>query len=246
MKTLLIVGAQKNYIKMWQLYLAGVFNIKKIVDMPLGEFQKLEFDMCDTIICKGTVESDDFLRVILQLNKKLGGGHLSHAAVFKKRCAKPFIMSDAGLNIAPDLEGKKHILQNAISLARKLKLGWKVINFITPSSKINPKIKSSTDAEILEKFVAENYPGATAYHNAFDVCFSKKSQEEKKIFMPYPNILVCDDIDQGNSTWKAMTIFGRVSVAAFVVGNPLMPHVILNSRSDSKSDKIWSVKIAAI
>ena len=119
------------------------------------------------------------------------------------------------------------------------------INFLTPSSKIDPKIKSSMDAAELEKYVAENFPGVTATHNALDVCFTDSAEKKNIANAPRPDILICDNIDQANSLYKSLTIFAGFMVAGFIVGNENLPPVILTSRSDTKECKLWSVELVA-
>jgi len=243
MKTLLVVGEQKDYINPNDV---AAFGVNTVRDITKDEFAALDFNPADTIIIKGIIETADLMRIVLQLNKNLGGGFLSHCGVFRHpTLPRPFILTDAALNIAPTLEDKKHITQNAINLARRLKLSDNPsVNFLTPSGIISPKIKSSTDADALEKYFAEISPEIRTTHFAFDVCFSENSRNVKKVQSAQPDILICDNIDQGNSTWKALTIFNGFSIAGFVVGNPALPPVLLNSRGDSKSDKIWAIELA--
>lgn len=118
-----------------------------------------------------------------------------------------------------------------------------VINFLTPSSKIDANIKSSTDACVLENYVAENFPGINTAHNAFDVCFLPNVAKLKGIKnAPRPDIIVADNIDQGNALWKALTIFGGFSVGGYIIGNQKLPPVILTSRSDTTESKLNSIK----
>lgn len=188
-----------------------------------------------------------FMRRVLEINKKFGGGFISHCGVFKRDNVAPIIITDAALNIAPQLADKQGITRNAIMLARRLKLeSSPVVNFLTPSSKIDKKIKSSLDAEALENFVSENFSDVRTNHNALDVCFSDSAKAKKIDGALRPDILVCDNIDQGNALYKSLTIFGGFMTAGFIVGNENLPPVILTSRSDTKESKLWSVKLAAV
>ncbi|MCL2369229.1 MAG: phosphate acyltransferase [Alphaproteobacteria bacterium] len=242
MKKLIVIGHESNYIKLSDV---ESFGFTSVMDVSPDEFAAMDIDVINTVIVKGVVETSEMMRVILLLNKKLGGEFLSHCAIFNKDGERPFIITDAALNISPDLTEKYNITLNAVRLSREFGLsGSPVVNFITPSSKVSDKIKSSVDAATLQKWLKEGEPNIKTYHNAFDVCFSKDAQEIKGITMPRPDILISDDIDQGNSLWKALTIFGGFSAAGFVVGNERLPPVVLNSRSDSFKDKIGAIATA--
>ena len=240
MKKLLIVGAAQNHINMDN---AGPLGISQIENISLAEF-RARTDFSDTIIMKGLVETSDFMRVVLALNKSLGGGFVSHCTVFRRDGVQPFVLTDAALNIAPTLRDKISITKNAIMFCRRtMGIESPVVNFITPSSKIDTNIKSSTDACVLENWVAENFPDVKTAHNAFDVCFVPDVAELKGIKnAPRPDIIVADNIDQGNAIWKSLTIFGGFSVGGFIIGNPQLPPVILTSRSDTTESKLNCIR----
>jgi phosphotransacetylase len=260
-KQLLIIGDGDIHINLADV--AG-FGICGVENLTPAEFAARE-DFTDCVIMKGLIETSDFMRKVLAINKSLGGGFISHCGVFKRDDIAPFIITDAALNIAPSLEDKKHITKNAIELAQRIKLGVAsppasggsapkrgeggkqaslAVNFLTPSSKTDKKIKSSMDAAELEKYVAENFIGVRTTHNALDVCFSDSAKAKKIEGALRPDILVCDNIDQGNSLYKALTIFGGFMTAGFIVGNRALPPVILTSRSDTRESKLWSVALS--
>ncbi|MCL2748591.1 MAG: phosphate acyltransferase [Alphaproteobacteria bacterium] len=242
MKKLLIIGESESKIK-----LADVekFDVGEIRNLTMEEFNNAdEFD--DSIIMKGLAETSDFMRRVLQINKNYGGGFISQCGVFQRAGERPFIVTDSALNIAPNLRDKEGITKNAIFLARRTGISKNpVVNFLTPSSRIVSNIKSSVDACYLENYVHENFPGIRAMHNALDVCFTDSAKDKNIENAERPDILIMDNIDQGNSLYKALTIFGGFSVAGFVVGNEKMPPVILTSRSDSMESKLWSVELSA-
>jgi phosphate butyryltransferase len=242
MKKLLIIGDGDIHINSADV---ASFGITSVENLSPDEFRE-RTNFSDSIIMKGLIETSDFMRKILAINKSLGGGFISHCGVFKRNNEQPFIITDAALNIAPTLQDKEGITRNAIGLARRIELSQNpVINFLTPSSKIDKKIKSSLDAYELEKFVAENFVDIVATHNALDVCFSDSAAAKGIQGALRPDILVCDNIDQGNSLYKALTIFGGFMTAGFIVGNEALPPVILTSRSDTKESKLWSVELAS-
>lgn len=262
MKKLLIIGDGDIHINQSDV---ADFGITAVENLTLDQFRARE-DFTDCIIMKGLIETSDFMRRVLEINKSVGGGFISHCGVFanfheaeqglkieRLGCCKAtdglvepikFILTDSALNIAPTLQDKQGIARNAIMLARRLKLASSpVVNFLTPSSKIDKKIKSSLDAEALEEFVAENFADVRTTHNALDVCFSDSARAKKIDGALRPDILICDNIDQANSLYKSLTIFAGFMTAGFIVGNENLPPVILTSRSDTKESKLWSVKL---
>jgi phosphotransacetylase len=185
------------------------------------------------------------MRCVLEINKSFGGGFVSHCGVFKRDDDVGFILTDTALNIAPALRDKEGITKNAINFAKRIKPSDSLaINFLTPSSRVVSNIKSSVDACYLENYVAENFSDVVTSHNAFDVCFSDSAAAKNIENAPRPDILICDNIDQGNSLYKSLTIFGGFITAGFIVGNLKMPPVILTSRSDTMESKLWSVQLA--
>lgn len=242
MKKLLIIGDGDIHIERSDV---ADFGIDVVENLSLEKFLEYD-DFENSIIMKGLVETSDFMKRVLQINKSLGGGFISHCGVFKRDDVPPIIITDAAMNIAPTLQDKQGITKNAIMLARRIGLSENpIVNFITPSSKIDKKIKSSLDAEELEKFVADNFPGVRTTHNALDVCFSDSAKVKKIDGALRPDILVCDNIDQGNALYKSLTIFGGFMTAGFIIGNENLPPVILTSRSDTKASKLWSIKLVA-
>jgi len=245
MKKLIIVGAPQDAINIGNVKPLGIGAVENI---SLDEFRaRLDSgaDFSDAIIMKGLVETSDFIRGILALNKKLGGGFVSHCTVFRRGDDRPFIITDAALNIAPSVTEKIKITENAILFARRvMHVENPVVNFLTPSSKIDANIKSSTDAAELEKYFTDKMPEIQTAHNAFDVCFMPEIARIKGIEnAPRPDIIIADNIDQGNAVWKALTIFGGFSVGGFLIGNAALPPVILTSRSDTVDSKLGSVKL---
>jgi len=242
MKKLLIIGESESKIK-----LADVekFGIDEVRNLTMAEFNNTDnFD--NSIIMKGLTETSDFMRRILQINKNYGGGFISHCMILKRQDQAPFILTDTGLNISPSLKDKEGITKNAISLARKVGLSANpIVNFLTPSSKIVSNIKSSIDACYMENYVHENFPGIRTMHNAFDVCFTDSAKDKKIENAARPDIMIVDDIDQGNALYKALAIFGGFTAAGFVVGNDKLPPVVLTSRSDTLESKLWSIELAA-
>lgn len=242
MKKLLIISNGDIHINQSDV---ADFGITAVENLTLAQFQTRN-DFNDCIVMKDLIETSDFMRRILEINKSLGGGFISHCGVFKRDNFSPVILTDAALNIEPTLQDKQGITKNSIMLARRIGLSANpIVNFLTPSSKIDKKIKSSLDAEELEKFVADTFPGVKATHNALDVCFSDSAKAKNIDGALRPDILICDNIDQANSLYKSMTIFGGFMVAGFIVGNENLPPVILTSRSDSKESKLWSVKLVS-
>jgi phosphate butyryltransferase len=259
MKTLLIIGDGDIHIKQPDV---AAFGIHAVEYLTPGQFRARE-DFADCIIMKGLIETSDFMRRVLEINKSLGGGFVSHCGVFSNfhqagqgggqnikadGSAGPakFILTDAALNIVPSLREKEGIVRNAVFLAHRIGLSQNpVVNFLTPSSKIAANIKSSVDACYLENFARENFPGIRTAHNALDVCFTDSAKAKNIEVAPRPDILVCDNIDQGNALYKSLTIFGGFMTAGFIVGNEKLPPVILTSRSDTKASKLWSVELSA-
>ncbi|MDR1206989.1 MAG: hypothetical protein LBK26_01065 [Rickettsiales bacterium] len=250
-KTLLVIGSQKNYIKLWRIRRMG---IKRVMDVSVEEFRNMieeGLDSAKLIIMKGIVETSDFLRTIIKLNKKLGGSWLTQCSVvnpvpryFWQKAKKPYILTDPAVVPYPDFEQYKIMTRNAILLARQLNLSDKpVVNFLTPSSKIDPNIEFTLTVKELEEWMAKEFPELVVTHNAWDVCFSEHARKVKKIDAPRPDIVVCEIMNQANSIYKALSVDAGYNIAGLLAGNPKMPVVSLNSRGDSIKDKLWAIRL---
>jgi len=203
------------------------------------------------VLMKGSVHTSAFIRSIL--DKRLGllpsGGVLSHVArVSLPWYTKPFLLTDAAINISPDLDRKVLILSNALGIARSLGVQAPKVAVVCPVETVNPRIPSTTDAAqlvFLQRNTAVFGDAVVEGPLALDVALSAQAASLKGIGGEVPgqtDILLLPNLDAANATLKAFIAAPDVLAAGVVVGAKIP--VVLTSRSELKDARINSLKLA--
>lgn len=202
------------------------------------------------VVMKGLCATGRFLKGVLDKSSGLRTGKiLSHLAVFESpEYHKLLFMSDAAMNIAPDLNDKVAITENAI--AASLKLGYEKpkVAIISAVEKVNAQgIPSSADAAIIAKMGDRGQiknaiiDGPLAVDNAL----SLESCRVKGLVSPVAgdaDICIVPNIETGNVFYKLLTILGKSRVAGIVLGARVP--IVLTSRADSQDSKFLSIVTA--
>jgi phosphate butyryltransferase len=203
------------------------------------------------IAMKGKVETSDFLRAALSKELGLRTGRLfSHVGIFEiPEFERLIFISDAGVVVAPDLEQKVQIVQNAINVAHRLGITLPRVAVLAATEVVNPKIPTTLDAANLSKMADRGQikGGLVDGPLALDNAISPESARIKGIkseVAGYADILIAPDIEAGNVLAKAITYFAQGKMAGVVVGArcPL----ILPSRSDTREAKLTSLALGVM
>ena len=206
-------------------------------------------------VMKGSLHSDEVLSAVIRARNLRTERRISHVyAMDVKTYHKPFLLTDAGINIAPDLKAKVDIVQNALNL-------WHALNdngdtpkvaLLAAVETINPDMQATIDAACLCKMAERGQitGGILDGPLAFDNAISREAAENKGIVSEVagdPDILVAPDLEAGNIMGKQMTFIGEAQAAGIVMGARVP--VILTSRADSVRTRLLScalaVKVAA-
>lgn len=203
------------------------------------------------IAMKGRVETSDFLRAALSKELDLRTGRLfTHVAAFEiPEFDRLIFISDAGVVVAPDLEQKVQIVQNAILVAHGLGIDLPRVAVLAATEVVNPKIPTTLDAANLSKMAdrGQIQGGLVDGPLALDNAISPESARIKGIksdVAGHADILIAPDIEAGNVLAKAITYFAQGKMAGIVVGArcPL----ILPSRSDTREAKLVSLALGVM
>ncbi len=203
------------------------------------------------VAMKGKVETSDFLRAALSKELGLRTGRLfTHVAVFEiPEFDRLIFISDAGVVVAPDLEQKVEIVQNAIFVAHGLRIQLPRVAVLAATEVVNPRIPTTLDAANLSKMAdrGQIQGGLVDGPLALDNAISPESARIKGIkseVAGYADILIAPDIEAGNVLAKAITYFAQGKMAGVVVGArcPL----ILPSRSDTREAKLVSLALGTM
>ncbi len=201
-------------------------------------------------VMKGHLHTDDLLRPMVERDTGLRiGRRFTHVFVMDVPGQPyPVMVTDAAINIAPDLPTKVDIVQNAIDLALSLGIEPRV-GVLSAVETINPAIQSSIDAALLSKMAERGQitgglvDGPLAMDNAVDLA-AARTKGLKGGVAGRANILVVPGIDAGNMLAKQLAFISHAEGAGLVVGAKVP--VILNSRSDSAMSRLASCAVAAI
>jgi len=203
------------------------------------------------VAMKGKVETSDFLRAALSRELGLRTGKLfSLVAAFQiPEFDRLIFISDAGVVVAPDLEQKVQIVQNAIFVAHRLGIELPRVAVLAATETVNPKIPTTLDAANLSKMAdrGQIQGGLVDGPLALDNAISPESARIKGIRSEVAgraDILITPDIEAGNVLAKAITYFAQGEMAGVVVGArcPL----ILPSRSDTRQAKLVSLALGVM
>ena len=200
---------------------------------------------------KGRVETGEFLRAALDREFGLRVGRLfTHVAAFEiPGFDRLLFVTDSGVVVAPTLEQKVEIVQNAIMVAQRLGVSEPKVAVLAASEMVNPKIPTTMDAANLAKMADRRQiqGGIVDGPLALDNAISPESAEIKGIHSPVAgcaDILVTPDVEAGNMLAKAITYFAKGKMAAVVVGSK--SPLVVASRSDPHETKLVSMALAVV
>ncbi|HHF7368239.1 TPA: bifunctional enoyl-CoA hydratase/phosphate acetyltransferase [Legionella bozemanae] len=202
-------------------------------------------------LMKGKIHTDELMGPVV--NKETGlltGRRMSHVFyVEAPKYFKPLFLSDAALNIRPNLEEKKDITQNAIDLFHTLGFGTPKVAIVCAVETVNGKMQSTLDAAALSKMADRgDITGAIVDGPlAFDNAVSIESAREKNIkseVAGYADIIIVPDIESGNMLYKEMTYMSGMEAAGMVMGASVP--IILTSRGSDDISRKASCAMALI
>ncbi|HNW59477.1 MAG TPA: bifunctional enoyl-CoA hydratase/phosphate acetyltransferase [bacterium] len=201
-------------------------------------------------LMKGKCATATLLKGVLDKQAGLRSGKLlSHLAAFEVPAfPKILFMSDAAMNIAPDLSAKTAIIENALGAARSLGLARPKVAVIAAVEKVNYEAMPCTiDAAALSQMGARGQFGDAIVDGplAVDNAVSIKACEVKGISSPVggeADILIMPDIEAANVFYKTLTYLGGSRTAGIITG--AQSPIILTSRADSEEAKFLSILLA--
>jgi phosphate butyryltransferase len=237
---------------------SGGFDISgiEIVHVPGGDKLATEKG-CELVhegragaVMKGHLHTDDLLHPMLDKQKGLRiGRRFTHVFVMDvPGQPHPVMVTDAAINIAPDLLTKVDIVQNAIDLAISLGIEPRV-GVLSAVETVNPSIQSSIDAAALSKMADRGQitgglvDGPLAMDNAVDFAAARTKGITGDV-AGRANVLVVPGLDAGNMLAKQLAYISHAEGAGLLLGARVP--VILNSRSDSAMSRLASCAVAAL
>ena len=202
-------------------------------------------------LMKGSLHTDELLKPAMQRDTGLRTARrVSHVFIMDTPAyARTLLITDAAINITPDLEAKVDIVQNAIDLAHALGIPEPKVALLSAVETVNPKISSTLDAAALCKMADRGQitGGILDGPLAFDTAVSQKAASIKKLVSPVcgrADILVVPDLESGNMLAKQLEYLGGAQLAGVVLGARVP--TILTSRADSAETRLTSCAVAVL
>ncbi|WP_293494829.1 bifunctional enoyl-CoA hydratase/phosphate acetyltransferase [Phenylobacterium sp.] len=202
-------------------------------------------------IMKGALHSDELLEAVIAGQSGLRTERrMSHVFVLDvPSYPRPLLVSDAALNVAPDLATKRDIVQNAIDCAHAMDIAEPKVAILSAVETVNPKMISTLDAAALCKMadrgqiVGGKLDGPLAFDNAISL-EAAEAKGIKSAVAGRADILIVPDIESGNMLAKQLFYLSNAQSAGIIMGARVP--IILTSRADPAASRLASCALAIL
>ena len=203
------------------------------------------------LLMKGSLHTDELMRAVASSQTGLRTARrISHVFIMDvPTYPETLFITDAAINIFPDLEAKRDIVQNAIDLFTQVGLGTPRVAILSAVETVTPKIPSTIDAAALCKMADRGQitggvlDGPLAFDNAIDPQ-AAEIKGIKSAVAGHAQILVVPDLEAGNMLAKNLTFLAKADAAGIVLGARVP--IILTSRADSVRARMASCAAAVL
>lgn len=202
-----------------------------------------------TLLMKGQLNTSVVLRAVLHKEQGIRAqALLSHIAIVELPGPRLALLTDAGMNIKPDLKEKFQILDNVIQFAWSLGLTNPKVAALASIETVNPQMPDTVDAAALTLMAKRGQfskPAIVDGPLAFDNAYSKEAAIHKGIESPVvgqADIFLVPEITTGNVLYKAFSYVGNLPTAGLIFGASCP--IVLTSRADSAESKLNAIAVA--
>ena len=209
--------------------------------------RKMEVQM----LMKGSLHTDELMSAVVSREGGMRTGRrISHVFVLDvPSYHKSLFVTDAAINIQPDLETKIDILQNAIDMMRTLEVENPKVAILSAVESVNPAIPSTLEAAALCKMVERGQITGAIVDGplAFDNAISSEAARIKKIKSPVagdPDLLMVPNLEAGNILFKELQYLAGALAAGVVVGAKVP--IVLTSRADGELARMASCALGVL
>jgi phosphate butyryltransferase len=202
-------------------------------------------------LMKGLVDTSVILKAAL--NKEFGlrtKNRISHVSVMEVPTHNKLIyMSDGAMNIAPNLDEKRQIIENSVRIAHAIGNNNPNVGIIGAVEKVNPQMEATIHAKDLVEMNQQGIITGCTVAGPFglDNAISKEAAKHKGINDPIAgdiDILIMPRIEAGNVFYKTMMFLANAKSASVISG--AKKPIVLTSRADSKESKFYSIALGAL
>ncbi len=202
-------------------------------------------------LMKGSLHTDELMGAVVSREAGIRTARrISHCFIMDvPGHPHPFIVTDAAVNIAPTLEDKVDIVQNAIDLAHAMGVSEVRVAILSAMETVNPKILSTIEAAALCKMADRGQISGAVLDGplALDNAISPDAAAIKNIVSPVAgraNVLVVPDLEAGNMLAKSLSFLAGADAAGIVLGARVP--IILTSRADALLTRLASCAVAVL
>ncbi|MEW5835096.1 MAG: bifunctional enoyl-CoA hydratase/phosphate acetyltransferase [Pseudomonadota bacterium] len=202
-------------------------------------------------LMKGSLHTDELMGAVVASGAGLRTKRrISHCFLMQTPAyPRPFIITDAAINIAPTLEEKADIIRNAIDLAQVIGVAQPRVAILAAVETVNPHMPATLDAAALCKMADRGQitGGVLDGPLAFDNAVSAAAARIKGIVSPVAgqaDVLVVPDLESGNMLAKQLEYLGGAASAGIVIGAKVP--IVLTSRADSRESRMASCAVALL
>ncbi len=203
------------------------------------------------MLMKGSLHTDELMHEVVSAKTGLRTARrISHVFLMDvPSYPRPLLITDAAINVTPDLEDKKDIVQNAIDLAHVLGSPLPRVAILSAVETVTPKLPSTIDAAALCKMADRGQitGGLVDGPLAFDNAISPEAAHDKGIrscVAGKADVLVVPDLEAGNMLVKQLTFLAGADAAGVVLGARVP--IVLTSRADSDRSRVASCAIGVL
>lgn len=203
------------------------------------------------LLMKGLLQTATIMKAVLDKETGLRTGRaLSHACAFEiPGWHKLVYITDAALNVAPDLARKADIIRNQVIMARALGVERPKVAALAAVESVNPDMPATLDARALQEMSERGELGECVVQGplALDLAVSAESGQTKGVTGPVigdADILLAPDIEAGNMLYKGLVYFAKARPAGLIMGARCP--IVLLSRADSADSKLLSIALAVL
>jgi phosphate acetyltransferase len=228
----------------------------EIVDAPHSEAAaakavELIHESKGEVLMKGSLHTDELMREVASSKTGLRTARrISHVFIMDvPTYSETLFVTDAAINIAPDLDAKRDIIQNAIDLFTQVGLGTPRVAILSAVETVTSKIPSTIEAAALCKMAERGQikdgilDGPLAFDNAISLEAAKIKGIKSEV-AGRAQILVVPDLEAGNMLAKNLTLMAKADTAGIVLGARVP--IVLTSRADSVRSRMASCAAAAL
>lgn len=202
-------------------------------------------------LMKGSLHTDELMSAVvaadsgLRTSRRISHCFLMHTPAYPR----PFIITDAAINIAPTLEAKADIVRNAIDLAHVVGVAQPRVAILAAVETVSVRMQATLDAAALCKMADRGQISGGILDGplAFDNAISIAAARVKGIVSPVAgvaDILVVPDLESGNMLAKQLEYLGGAASAGIAMGARVP--IVLTSRADSRESRIASCALASL